>query len=174
MLVDALIAVEMFAFAHETVPADTGSPEATVRRSIGLSAKSALEERHVFKSFLVGQLAAAALLLGIAFVVGVPLRSVVGNVVADGSVGILVGLWLLLLVGDTILLPFRWKSQKKARNNLRGLILAMTHTYEELAHGSVSTRRVREVATKAADSGVVWPGPLFAILDDNIARGGSL
>jgi hypothetical protein len=36
----------------------------------------------------------------------------------------------------------------------------------------VSTRRLREVAARAADTGVVWPKPL--ILDDNIARIGRI
>jgi hypothetical protein len=54
-------------------------------------------------------------------------------------------------------------------------MLRMTATYGELADGGVvSTRRLREVASSAADAGVVWPGPLFAVLDDNISRGGKL
>jgi len=54
-------------------------------------------------------------------------------------------------------------------------MIAMPHTYGELnGDGQASTRRLREVAVKAADQGVVWPKPLFLILDDNIARAGRI
>ena len=51
----------------------------------------------------------------------------------------------------------------------------MDQTYSELPPGvAVSTRRLREAASMAADAGVVWPAPLYAMLDDNIARTGRL
>ena len=75
-------------------------------------------------------------------------------------------LWVVLLcsVGPALSAVLSWKT-----------LLPMIHTYYELeSAGAVGTRRVREVAAKAAEKGVVWPGPLFAILDDNVARGGVL
>ena len=77
--------------------------------------------------------------------------------------------------GLTVLLPFAWRDQRKSKRTVRDLILSMAHTYAELSgDGAVSTRRVREVAARAADLGVVWPNPLFLILDANIARVGRL
>jgi hypothetical protein len=58
---------------------------------------------------------------------------------------------------------------------VRKLIEAMLTTYTGLdGDGTVSSRRIREVAAKAGDAGVVWPAPLFALLDDNIGRSGGL
>ena len=68
-----------------------------------------------------------------------------------------------------------WRNQYKARKQTRDLLIAMAHTYRELdGDGQVSTRRLREVAVRAADQGVVWPKPLFLLLDDNIARSGRI
>jgi hypothetical protein len=51
----------------------------------------------------------------------------------------------------------------------------MIHVYSELgSEGALSTKRIREVVSRAGDGGVVWPGPLYAILDDNIGRIGLL
>jgi hypothetical protein len=75
----------------------------------------------------------------------------------------------------TIALPFEWREQAKSRGDTWKCIRAMVDTYFELrSEGIVSAQRIREVAVKAADIGVAWPGPLFAILDDNIARTGKL
>jgi len=66
----------------------------------------------------------------------------------------------------------RWLPKPKRQ---RDLLNAMRYTYGELAgSGPISTRRLREVATRSADSGVAWPAPLFLILDDNITRTGRI
>jgi hypothetical protein len=97
--------------------------------------------------------------------IGVGLASLIGyNLTAKHAFWFAVLIsWFLL--SNVLLFPFRWKTK----------LLPMIRTYSELeSWGAVSSRRVREVAVKAAEKGVVWPGPLFAILDDNIARGGVL
>lgn len=40
--------------------------------------------------------------------------------------------------------------------------------------GAIRARRVRELAQAAHDKGVGWPSSLFALLDDIIARDGTM
>jgi len=89
--------------------------------------------------------------------------------------GTFVVLFFLDLLVSTVFLPFAWRNQRRSKRKVRDLMIAMPHTYGELnGDGQASTRRLREVAVKAADQGVVWPKPLFLILDDNIARAGRI
>ena len=84
-------------------------------------------------------------------------------------------MFVLDLVVATVTLPFAWRHQRKSRGKVRDLLSVMVSTYSELAgDGQISARRLREVAVRAADLGVVWPAPLFLILDDNIARTGRI
>jgi hypothetical protein len=48
------------------------------------------------------------------------------------------------------------------------VILNLNHT------GPVSARRLLERVKVAADKGVVWPRPLYALLDDVMARTGRI
>jgi len=51
----------------------------------------------------------------------------------------------------------------------------MLITYDELRDGGpVSANRVYDLATAAANTGVSWPAPLFALLDDIKLRGARL
>jgi hypothetical protein len=42
------------------------------------------------------------------------------------------------------------------------------------SHGTISAPHVRESLAVSAQKGVVWPAPLYALLDDVMARGGKL
>jgi hypothetical protein len=169
ILVDVLIALEMFAYGEQMVRPVPRIVRAFFRPS------SPLQERHVFLAHLIHMFWAAILLLGLALLAGSYLRPFTGDTAADWTASICVGLFVILFVFDTLTLPLRWRYQSRGRGEVRKLILAMTHTYSELdSSGAVSSRRVREVAAKAAEMGVVWPGALFAVLDDNAARTGVL
>jgi hypothetical protein len=51
----------------------------------------------------------------------------------------------------------------------------MLLTYDELKDdGPVSVQRVRDVAERAANKGVAWPGALFALLDGLSLSAGAL
>jgi hypothetical protein len=55
------------------------------------------------------------------------------------------------------------------------LINAMSYCYSTMqATGPISARHVREQLTMATQAGVVWPAPVYAMLDDVIARTGTL
>jgi hypothetical protein len=63
----------------------------------------------------------------------------------------------------------RWKSM---RPSLVDLPRAMIDFYSEVhSEGPLSVRRVRQQAQRLADMGTVWPGGVWALLDDMEARG---
>jgi hypothetical protein len=164
LIVDVLIATELYAFGEEMLRKPT--PE---ERRFGKP--SPFHERHVLLAYLTSTFWSAVVLLGLAYLAAMFLPSTFGM----WATGILVGLFFLVLAIDTVLLPWRWRHQRKRCRNVVNLIRLMNDTYRELSPaGLVSTRRLRELAVKAADAGVVWPSPLIAMLDDNIERVGRL
>jgi hypothetical protein len=166
-IVDILIALELYAFSKEMLE----KPPVGLK----LPPQSPLMEKHALRGYLEGQFWSGVILLGIAFLVGTVGPRFIGQTAPFWIAGILTGLFIVVLVLSTVLLPFVWRFQRKARKQVRDLMVMMAHTYSELSgSGQVSTRRLREVAAKAADSGVVWPKPLFLILDENIARVGRI
>jgi hypothetical protein len=64
---------------------------------------------------------------------------------------------------------FRFSSGRKVRN-----LLAIMDTlyYEQRSDGPISAYYTRERANDARKQGVIWPAPLFAVLDDIISRTG--
>jgi hypothetical protein len=51
----------------------------------------------------------------------------------------------------------------------------MATIYNELrSDGPISAEYIRDRAKQATDEGVVWPAPLFALLDDTVRRTGRL
>ncbi len=164
LLVDALIALELYAFGDEMVR----RPDSAIERTFS---RSPMHQRHVLISTFFEIIFLAAVFLLPAWFVGTQLTGVTSATVVNWVVGILVALFLLVAAFNLLLLPFRWWHQIKGRRNVKALIKAMIDTYSEMGStGAMSTKRVREAVTKAADIGVIWPGPLYALLDDNISR----
>jgi hypothetical protein len=159
-LVDVVVAMELYAFLLQMLM----SVPWFLR---WLPANSQLQQKHVARQYISGQVFSAVVCLGGAWLASNAAWKTASNILVSTFFGSFAFL--------TIALPFAWRRQTKSRSNVPKIIEAMIRTYAELeSNGVVSTRRVREVATKAADTGVVWPGPLFAILDDNITRSGRL
>jgi hypothetical protein len=51
----------------------------------------------------------------------------------------------------------------------------MLYCYGELnSNGPISARRLLERLKSASEKGVVWPAPLYALIDDVMARTGRL
>jgi hypothetical protein len=66
----------------------------------------------------------------------------------------------------------KWAALSDGERRTNEILQSMLSTYDQLGSvGPVSAVRVRELATKAADKGAKWPPPLFALLDDIVARG---
>lgn len=166
-IVDLLIALELFAYSKEMFE--------KLPAGLRWLSQSPLTQKHVLRQYLGGRVFGAVLFLGPAYFAATFAPRLFGETASAWIVGILVGLFVLELVFSTIRLPFAWRYQRKSKRRARDLLIAMAHTYSELSgDGQISTRRLREVAARAADAGVVWPKPLFLILDDNIARSGRL
>jgi hypothetical protein len=168
LLVDALIAVEMYAYGREMY-VDGYALIGTRDRQI-----SPVTQRHEFLTYLI-TLAVIVVLVGGIVAAGVATSTYIGETAAMVIAGGLASLLLLALAYDTITLPIRWLRQRRERERIHSLMRAMVETYLQVPpYGVISTRRLREVAQKADDVGVAWPSELFAILDDNIQRGGRL
>jgi hypothetical protein len=168
VIVDVLIAVEMYSYGEEMV-----APEPDYLS--GLAPRSPLRERHELLSYLRGNLISGVVLLGAAFLVHNFAHHVIGQLTADWIAVCLAALFVLGLSLSTLFLPNHLRQQYKSRKIVRKLMTTLVRTYSELgSEGALSARRIREAVTMAASDGVVWPGPLYAILDDNIARCGRL
>ena len=87
----------------------------------------------------------------------------VGWIVGSG------GLFALGLALAILGLPFAWRRSVQSEREIAGL----TSIYQELkSDGPISAHHIRRRADVASDKGVVWPPPLFTLLDDMIARTG--
>lgn len=168
LLVDMLIAGEMFAFGEEMiVPLPAGLR--------WFPSRSPVLQNHVLIRFFLAHVLNGVVLCGLAYCVSRWLPIVIGyNAATYLAIG-LVGWFLLSLAFGIVMLPFAWRQQVRARRHVRDVLSAMAETYVELnSTGTLSTRRIWEVASKASAAGVAWPGPLFALLDDNMRRTGIL
>lgn len=165
LLVDVLIGMELYAFANEMLNEPKpilGPPQ------------SPMNLRHPIRVFFVGQLSNALLYLG-----GAALSVYAGSVgwIGEGwSIGIavaLVAFFLLAFVLALFAMPFYWRNRSKLQREVREKVDAIAGVYFELASsGPISARHIRELAKQAAAKGVVWPSPLFAMLDDIEKRSG--
>ena len=164
LLVKVLVAVELYAFGDEMMN----------EKTFGFPARSPLKQRHVVPAYLSGLLINAVFFGGIAaLALWAASKGWIGETSAGWTSGTCVALFLLFGVISTFALPFSWYAQAKARRNVRKLLLAMVTIYNELrSDGPISAQHIRERVSSAAEEGVVWPAPLFAVLDDIIARTG--
>jgi hypothetical protein len=169
-LVDVLVAMELFAFGNEFfVPFPW-------LLSLWIIPRSPIQQWPTPITFIVGQATSALMLLGPAWLVAKYGPAIIGRSPADWISGALLVLILLGLVVGLIALPIAWWGQIKGCRRVRRQLMTMAQVYAELgSDGPISTRRIRDAATHAANNdGIVWPPPLFAVLDDNIARDGRL
>ena len=143
-------------------------------KTFGFPARSPLKQSHVLLAYLRGLLINAVFFGGItALALWAASKGWIGETSAGWIVGTCVALFVFFGAISTFALPFSWYAQAKARRNVRKLLLAMVTIYNELkSSGPISAQHIRERVSSAAHDGVVWPAPLFAMLDDSIARTG--
>jgi hypothetical protein len=163
-LVRALIAAEMYTFGDELFNEET----------LGLPARSPIKQRHALLTYLGNNLINAVLFGGIT-ALGYGLSS--GNIISDNAAGWIAGICLTLfgfaVATSTLALPYLWFKQAKARRKVVDLLMIMATLYrEQQSDGPISAHYTRERAGDASKQGVVWPAPLFALLDDIISRTG--
>ena len=93
-----------------------------------------------------------------------------------GWVGLAVAVACWIMISFLIALfalPAACRQHRKEKQHVAELLGSMVDAYRELGSaGPISVGRVRSLVDKAASIGVVWPGPLFAMLDDIGARSG--
>jgi hypothetical protein len=165
IIVDVLVALELYAFGKEMF-GPSGLPW-------WFPKQSPFHQYHAVVGYLGSQLVNAIVLIGLALLIGNYGSWLVGETVANWIAGGLVLLFVLGLGLSTIGLPFAWRNQSRARKKIATQIEAMAKVYAELnTDGIISARRIQDAATHAANLGVVWPPPLFAVLDDIISRKG--
>ncbi|BBZ97475.1 hypothetical protein BRDID11004_16140 [Bradyrhizobium diazoefficiens] len=164
-LVRVLIAMELYAFGDEMLNEET----------FGLfPARSPLRQRHALLGYLRGQLVNGVLFGGIAaLALWAGSSRLIGLSTAEWITGVCGFLFLALASVSTFALPFWWYAQAMARRRVRKLLSGMSTLYnEQKSDGPISAQYVRDRAEDATKQGVVWPAPLFALLDDIISRTG--
>jgi hypothetical protein len=165
-LVRILIAMELYAFGDEMLNEEN---------FVVFPGRSPLKQ-HLFVRYLFGVASNAIFFGGIA-AIGLWMRSRdwIGDNGTLWIVGACAFLFLLLSAISTLYLPGAWYRVRKARKRVLQLLMAMAATYSEAcSNGPISARRIHELIAKTANDGVVWPAPLFALLDDVMARSGRL
>lgn len=166
-LTDLLIAIELYSFADEMineVPTIIAPP------------RSPLKQTHPAVAYLRGQWQSFCLWAVVGFVAFLLGKNhIISSEWMIGVIVVALGLFLLGMALATLATPFAWAEHAKKVKNVRNLMLEMDMTYRELrSDGPVSARHLLERIKKADEAGVLWPGPLYALLDDVIARKGWL
>jgi hypothetical protein len=125
-------------------------------------------KRHLISYYLGDIVVHAVFFGGIALLASwLSANGWISGTTAGWTAGICLSLFLLLTAINTVQLPFEWTKQAKARNTL----MKMSGVYEELrTDGPISAKRVYERLSKTSEEGIVWPAPVFALLDDVISR----
>lgn len=168
MLADALVALEASAFADQMLN-EKWFPE------LGPPA-SPLKKKHPFGIYLKGQLKNLAWMVAVVGgAVGLYAYGYLGGTGAFWSAAVWAALSALSFVLATAFLPTMWKRHAKAKDHVVMLMQEMLHCYDELqSSGPISARRLLERLKEADAKGVSWPAPLYALLDDVMARTGRL
>lgn len=163
-LVDLLVAMELFAYGQETI-GGFSIP--------GVFSNSPLKRKPIIE-WLVGNLLAGvfALVIGGLFWL-ISLIHLFPNDWLWGVGLILFVLTVLNFAWSTLWLPRTLWSVHKAKKLIVGLLGNMNGVYSELkSDGPISARHIEQRAQKTAEAGVVWPAPLFVMLDDINSRTG--
>lgn len=90
-----------------------------------------------------------------------------------GANALLAVIFFAYAVWVSVQLPGAMLALRKRKQAILGLLTQMNSVYVELnSDGPISARHIEDRAKRAADAGVVWPAPLFALLDDINRRDG--
>jgi hypothetical protein len=95
--------------------------------------------------------------------------------IAQG-LGFINGTWAMIGYFAAIVIGFLdLKNFGRAGVKVRDLTGTMLLCYNAMkSAGPISAAHIREMLASSAQKGVVWPAPLFALIDDVLARGGKL
>lgn len=164
LLVDVLVVTEIYAYADATINAP---------RIPGLTPTTPLTRKPSLE-WLQNVVITVLLCCGIGW--GLWGLSLIHFFPEDWVGGVIAILLLLGVIGvawSTVILPFAWRETARGKRQISDLLTQMNGVYAELAsEGSISAHHIDQRARSASEAGVVWPGPLFVLLDDIRARGG--
>ena len=152
ILLDMLVASEMFAFADEMRP--------ILNRKLPLLLGWLLN--NVFSLIMGSAIAAFCFWIGD------------GGTVMNWIGGIILALTLLGTAWSLIAYPFFYPKVKAQHKQIEGTIGAMFEAYAALAGSPASTRHIDEMLSKATDKGVVWPSQLMVLMEDIRARSATI
>jgi hypothetical protein len=170
LLVDLLIALEVYAFGHEmlngpvVVWPSVGNPGGVYPPPLNTSFW--WERLRVFFRFTGSYAAFSGLVLGVCWLsdYSIPLASLT-----------LGAIYVLIASANAITSPFHYRKFRKTQVGIRDTIGASVHVYSLLGgHSVASATRIRDAVVDAARKGIVWPTSLYALLDNSIARRGLL
>lgn len=86
---------------------------------------------------------------------------------------VLFGLFAIEAIWSLVNLPRVWWAVHAAQKKIAAIFEQMNGVYCALdSHGPISAQHITELVKKSADAGVVWPAPLYVLLEDISARGG--
>jgi len=166
MLVDALVAMEVIAFADQMLNVPSFLKDLST---------SPFVKSHPLWRFIKGQV------LSLVIIAAIPIGVLVGavnllNIRGDWPIFVglgFFGLWALFFLIGLIALPSFWISETRRKQKVGELLEAMHTVHTEIRTGTVvSARHIRERLDKSTDQGAVWPSEVFPLLDDIIDRGG--
>jgi hypothetical protein len=144
LLIDMLMAAEIFAFADEVQPQLQQKLPTVLAWLWGN-----------LKSLLIG-LSIAAVLIWLS----------PDSTAMQWVAGIIAGLTLLSAAFSIVVFPFLYPTVREKRQKFNATVMAMTDAYTTLSGSPASVPHIRKLVDRATDAGVVWPAPLMALLDD--------
>jgi hypothetical protein len=148
LLTDMLMAAEMFAFADEM------QPQLKQKLPTGLSWLW-----NNLKSLVIG-LSIAGVLVWLA----------PDSNVALWIAGIVAGVMVLSVGFSLVVFPFAYPGVRAQRQKFHATVMGMVDAYTALDGSPASVPHIRKLVDRATGSGVVWPAPLMALLDDIAER----
>ena len=168
LLVDVLVAMELYQFANEMI-------NEKVDHGLG-PPRSPLKQTHPLKTYLKNAFYGLLSWTGIGMLVGLLHHlHVISDGWAWGGYITCALMYLLTLSMVTAFLPSAWIKHVRSVKQVWSLISEMRNCYSALdSDGPVSARHILERIKSADDKGAVWPAPLYALLDDVMARTGRL
>lgn len=160
---DALVALEYYQFTDELLNAP----------HVPVIAPSLMKRRPVFEFFANLVLNAGGAVIVYLVLWGLSTVGFFPEGWLFGAALILLGLFAISTAIGLVLLPRQWMAVTKVKKNRSAILLAMRDVYSALdSSGPVSLRHFRSLVDKSVSAGVIWPAPLFVLMDDIEARGG--
>ena len=148
ILLDMLIASEMFAFADEMQP--------ILKKKLPL-----------LFGWLVGNVSS---LLVCCAAGGFVLWLGGGATITNWIGGAIITLGVARTLWSLIAFPFYYPKLRADRRKFDGIIEAMTDAYSSLGGRPASTKHIEERIARGTDAGVVWPAQLMVLMEDIRSR----